>query len=64
MDTNYSAAMRAFPSFLFILQELLDAFFLNVAQIFNHTHFIFASVAAIKYLESFTWKMDTFKTIL
>ena len=64
MDTNHSPAIGALPSFLFIFQELLDAIFLNVTQIFDHTHFVLAFIAFIKYLESFTRETTTFKTIL
>ena len=48
VDTNHAATIRAFPPFLLVFQELLNAICLNMSQILNHAHSIFFSIAVIQ----------------
>jgi hypothetical protein len=56
MHANQFSAIRAGPPDVFIPDELPDAVFFNLPQIFHHTHPIFLSIPLIKVFQSPTGK--------
>jgi hypothetical protein len=64
VNADYATTSRALPSFLFVSEEFIDTICLNVPQVLNHTHFVSFSIAFIKPVESFAWKIRTFKTVV
>jgi hypothetical protein len=64
VNTDYAATSRALQSLLFASEEFIDTICLNVPQVLNHTHSVFFSIAFIKLIEPFAWKIRTFKTVI
>lgn len=56
-------ALRAFPSFLFLFKELIDAVLLDEFEVLYHAHPEISSVALVDMAEPFARVITAFITI-
>ena len=61
MAADRSAAFRAAPLFLFLIQEGLHPVLLDEFQVGHHAHMIFGAVPLIQRLQPGAGKLSTFK---
>lgn len=64
VNTEHLTALETFPPFFFLSDELPDAKFSDVLQIFNHAHAILGSVPLIQVVQPGTREAVTANAIL
>jgi hypothetical protein len=64
MNTKYSAALRASPSFLFPIDKFINSEFLDIFEIIDHAHRVFRPVAFIKVIQHGAGKVVAPEAIL
>ena len=62
VNTEYFAALRTGPPFLFVSNELSQTELLYIHEIVNHTHAILGSIALIQVIQPVTGKAVTTET--
>ncbi len=64
VHTDYTAALKARPSLLFVVNESIQADTFYIFEVFYHAHCIVGSIPFIQLFQSFAGELITFKAKL